>query len=302
MYGLFEFVRARQRISVALLIGLALGMAALIAAGQPLAAGLLPVVAALLIEVQWRDRRARMLAHHLADDHAEKVEVPAGAWGELAQAVNTLVQQQRVQERLQAAAPTPLPDTALRALLNGQSPASSTPRLITVLLASCGGAHRAESRQQQRALHAWEALAQAAQHEAQQTGALLQPCGDALMLVFGAFAEHTATQSAAAALHAADTLSAIWRSNGGHGVTPLRLSVTAGTALVAMLPGLGCCVLGAPVEQALQIDQATQGQPARPLICGESAYYTVRTMRTGAWQPLNVPALGRTRPLTAYAV
>src|SRR5919202_473212 len=62
-------------------------------------------------------------------------------------------------------------------------------------------------------LAAWQALALAAQAAAEQYGALLQPCGDAVMLVFGAFEDRPSRQSLHDALAAADLIQRSWRAN-----------------------------------------------------------------------------------------
>lgn len=81
-------------------------------------------------------------------------------------------------------------------------------------------------------------------------GALLQPCGDAVMLVFGAFDDRTSSEALREALGAAEQLQRAWQAT-FVGAGPLALALASGYALAAALPGLGFCVVGAPVEQAV---------------------------------------------------
>src|SRR6185503_6617832 len=137
-------------------------------------------------------------------------------------ALNGLLQEQRIERRLRAVLPAPLPEAALQALLEGQLPSAGEPRMVAVLVASCAAqAPLQHEREQRAALPAWQALARAAQDLARHHGALLQPCGDAVMLVFGAFAEQTMGESLRGAQAAADMLRNEWRAGGS-----LALSLT----------------------------------------------------------------------------
>src|SRR5919204_267558 len=84
-----------------------------------------------------------------------------------------------------------------------------------------------EDRGRRAALVAWQALAHAAQEEAQRHGALFQPCGDAVMLAFGAFEEQPAGESLRAALAVAESLQRGWRDGGINAGGPLVLSLAS---------------------------------------------------------------------------
>src|SRR5262245_59426091 len=106
--------------SAALIAALAVAAALLIWAGQMVAAVLLALIMLLVRAIERRDQRAQALARLIAHDpQSEKIEVPHGAWGDLARAVNGLLQERRVAERLRQALPAPLPLEALHSLLGG---------------------------------------------------------------------------------------------------------------------------------------------------------------------------------------
>ncbi len=282
------------RSPTAVLSGAALLLAAglLLWTGQVAGAALLPLAGVLLLLLIQRDRRARAMARRIADGWLdEKLEVRPGAWGELDRAVNGLLQEQRIERRLRPAQPAPLPDAAVQALLGGELPDTGQPRMVAVLVASSAARAPLQHERGQRAtLVAWQALANTAHDLARCHGALLQPCGDAVMLVFGAFAEQTVAESLRAAQAAAEVLRSEWR-----GAEHLALSLAIGSTLAAALPGLGFCVVGAPVGEALELQQLARASRHYGLVCGESVYQALRQVPGAAWQPteLRLPAQNR---------
>src|SRR5215216_7923376 len=119
----------------ALIIVFTIAGIVLILAGQFVALALLPLIALLLLAVERRDRRALALAARIADDRQfDKLEVPHGPWGDLARAVNGLLQERRVAQRLRAALPSPLPLEAVQSLLGGDLAAGGQSRPVAVLL------------------------------------------------------------------------------------------------------------------------------------------------------------------------
>jgi class 3 adenylate cyclase len=278
-------------------LGLIAGAGLLLWRGEVAGAALLPLFGLLLAELVLRDRRARALAQQLGAGRLDqKIEVRRGAWGELDRAINSLLQEQRIELRLRAALPAPLPEAAMQALLGGELPGAGAPRMVAVLLASCAArAHYRHERGQRAAVAAWRALAQAAQDLAQRHNALLQPCGDAIMLVFGAFAEQPVGDSLRAAQAASAALQCEWRTGGFNAGGPLTLSLAIGPTLATALPGLGFCVLGAPVGEALQLQQVARDSRQYGLVCGESVYYALGQTAGQAWQPteLRLPAQNR---------
>ena len=265
--------------------------------GQTVGAALLPLIGLLFAAIERRERWARLLAQSIATGRlAAKLEVQHGGWGELHRAVNGLLQERRVQQRLCPALPTPLPPRAVQALLGGNLVLSDKPRMAAVLLASHGGRSLTrEDRGRKAMLVAWQALARAAQDEAERHGALLQPCGDAIMLSFGAFEERPAGESLRAALAVAESLQRNWRAGGVNAGGPLVLSLASGHALTVTLPGLGYCVLGAPVEQAVQLQHLARQARHYGLVCSEGAYYALRHSSGAGWQPteIRIPAPNR---------
>jgi class 3 adenylate cyclase len=269
----------------------------LILAGQFVALALLPLIALLWQAIGRRDRRAQALASRITDaQQVEKVEVPHGPWGDLARAVNGLLQERRVEERLRAALPTPLPLEAVHSLLGGGLAAGGQSRPVAVLLVSAPVRAPAWERGVRRAgLIAWQALARAAHEAAQQYGALLQPCGDAVMLVFGAFEEQPTSESLRHALAAAAQLQRSWHDGmeSGHA---LALALASGHALAAALPGLGFCVVGTPVEQAVGLQQLAARARRSGLLCSEEAYHALRRDSASSWQPTDLRVSIANRP------
>ena len=268
----------------------------LILVGQLAALALLPLIALLLLAVERRDRRALALAIRIADDRQlDKLEVPPGPWGDLARAVNGLLQERRVTQRMRAALPSPLPLAAIQSLLGGDLAAGGQSRSVAVLLV--GAPVRApawEHGVRRGGLAAWQALALTAQQAAQQHGALLQPCGDAVMLVFGAFEERPARESLRHALAAAALLQRTWRDSDETGA--LALALATGHALAAALPGMGFCVVGAPVEQAVGLQQLAARARRSGLLCSEEAYHAFRRDDGADWQPTDLRVSVANRP------
>jgi class 3 adenylate cyclase len=283
--------------SAVLLAALAAAAALLIWAGQLAAAALLALIVLLVRAIERRDQRAQALARLIADDQqSEKIEVPDGAWGELTRAVNGLLQERRVAERLRQALPAPLPLTAVHSLLGGELMTAGQSRPVAVLLVSAPARAPAwEHGVRRGALVAWQALAQAAHEAAQRYGALLQPCGDAVMLVFGAFEERPAHESLRDALAAAALLQRGWLAYSEHGAS-LSLALASGYALAVALPGLGFCVVGGPVEHAVSLQQLAVHARRFGLMCSEEAYQSLRRDQSGAWQPTDLRVSIANRP------
>ncbi|SRR6266498_94557 len=283
--------------SAVLIAALAAAAALLIWAGQLAAAALLALIVLLVRAIERRDQRAQALARLIADDQqSEKIEVPDGAWGELTRAVNGLLQERRVAERLRQALPAPLPLAAVHSLLGGELMTAGQSRPVAVLLVSAPARAPAwEHGVRRGALVAWQALARAAQEAAQRYGALLQPCGDAVMLVFGAFEEHPAHESLRDALEAAALLQRGWLAYSENGAS-LSLALASGYALAVALPGLGFCVVGGPVEQAVSLQQLAVHARRSGLMCSEEAYQSLRRDQGGAWQPTDLRVSIANRP------
>jgi class 3 adenylate cyclase len=278
-----------------LIVALALVSGLLLWLGQLAGAALLLLAGLLLHALRQRDRRARALARQIAAGRLDtKIEVGSGAWGDLSHAVNGLMQEQRVQVRLRTVLPTPLPAEALQALLGGQFSTAGASRMTAVLLVSCASRATPE-RDQHAALLAWQTLAQATHDLAQRHGALLQPCGGAILLAFGTFADRPIGEPLRAALAAAEALQRSWRDRDANTIVPLVLSLAIGQALTGLLPGLGYCVLGAPVEEAIQLQQLAHQMGQHGLISGEGVYYARRQADGPVWQPtdLRIPAPNR---------
>ena len=271
--------------------------ALLLWSGQLAAVVLLPLVLVLLRTLEARDRRAQALAQRIADaGQTEKVEVHDGAWGELARAINMLLHERLVGQRMRDALPAPLPLEAVQSLLGGELATDGRARRVAVLLISAPVRAPAWEQGVRRAgMTAWQALANAAQDGAQQYGALLQPCGDAVMLVFGAFDERPLAAALRDAQAAAAQIEQGWRA-GFPGGAPLALALAGGYALAAALPGLGFCVVGTPVEQAVGLQQLALRSRRFGLMCSEEAYQALRRDPGAAWHATDLRVAQANRP------
>jgi class 3 adenylate cyclase len=302
----------RNQTRSALIVAALVMVAALcLALGQYLAAALLPLLAALYAALKRRDRLAQALAYRIADSRlVEKIEVPHGPWGDLARSVNRLLQERRIDQRLRAALPAPLPQQAIRALLGDALATAGETRPVAVMLVNVAVRVPAwEYGVRRPGVAAWQALAHASQEVAQRYGALLQPCGNAIMLVFGAFEEYPPRQSLHIALEAADPLQQIWRTRSEQPPNrddatgePLALALASGPGLAVALPGLGYCVVGAPVEQALRLQQLAAHARRSGLLCSEDAYFVLRRdsdlrrAEAAGWQPTDLRVSIANRP------
>lgn len=252
---------------------------------QRVAAELVPVIALLLVIIERRNARARLLAHRImSDQNIEKLEVPHGEWGELCRAINGLMQERRIQQRLRLMSPA-LPDDAMHALLNNDIPRPDEMRVVSVLLIRCDNAHQLDAHAGQTASIAWQAIATTAYEQASRHGALLQPCGNDISLIFGVFTAQSMHVTIQAAMTAANALQQTWFDSPTNVYSSLTISLTSGPAAVTILPGLGCCVLGAPIEQALQIERLVPLAPRSRLFCSENVYYVLRRDYHTGWIP-----------------
>lgn len=262
---------------VALIATLAASVALLLL-GQYVAAACLPLIAALLRAIAWRDAQARALARQIDSDSCdEKLEVPTGAWGDLCRAVNRVIQERRTQQRLQRLLSTPAPEGAIRALLDG-TPSSDAPRIVTVLLVQ----HTARGKV---AVDAWQGLSEVLRDQVRQRDALIQLCGGSIMLVFGAFPGPHDRAPIGAAVQAAEELWDAWARRTGQVIGGLTLTLASGPALVTLLPGLGFSFSGAPVHQALQIARLAPRVSSCRVLCDESTYYALRQAERSNWLP-----------------
>lgn len=249
---------------------------------QPAAAVLTPLLGLLMAAILWRDTHARAITTLVsAGETLEKLEVPSGEWGDLTRAINGLLQERRRQQRLAQAMPLAIPDTALRSLLEDRSKPETDARLVVILLASTNELPFRD-KPDVDSFEAWRACVEIARDQAQQHGALVQPSGNALLLVFGAFGDAPREAVITAALNTAEAISQSWqpRSERSH----LRLGLVAGSALIAPLPGLGFCAMGTVIEQADQLERLAGNLPHFRLIADETAYYTLRLLGGPTWQ------------------
>lgn len=278
--------RARPLLLTALLI--IAGPAALIS--PPLTVALLLAALGLLLgERAERERAMRRLAAALAKDGIEaKIEVAGGAWGELCHAINRLLQQRRGEQQLRRLLAEPPAPLAARLAAMALPPEGLACEVAVLALGPLPG-HGDQAEQLREA-------ALAAARQAELHGALVSRAGDRLLLIFGGLGEAHPESALRAAQRAAYALHDGWAGR------PERLrpalSLAGGAARGLLLPGLGYCVVGPPVDQALALLDA--GRPAA-LICSESAYMSLR--RIGSAPPLS--AAPRLTPLAgppAYAV
>lgn len=267
---------------------------------QPLAALLAPIIGLLLVLVVQRDARAREIAAIVSTGESpEKLEVPAGTWGELYRAINRLLQERRTQQRLSQALPLTLPDHAVRELLENRPLVGHSQRVVTVLLISSALPTTEPNRS---LLDTWRLCADIAREQARQAAALVQPTSNGVLLVFGAFADESPETSLRHALQAVQQIEQRWQTPSTSD-QPLSLSLTSGTVTVALLPGLGFCALGTAIEQVMLIDRTGAPQRGFRMLCDETVYFTLRRMSNQNWQPTGNQTTPRDgRPQAVYGL
>ncbi len=236
----------------------------------------------LLLWERYRLTRAmRALANRL--QHAPfdtKLEVGAGAWGEVCHAVNRLLQQWRTEQHLQRLQPS---QPALRQInpLNLHPPVAGHVTPIAVLAIGQLGLDGDINEMRARIHLIAEAI------ERQQ--ALLQWRDSYALLIFGALTNETDPVRNAVA--AATNIIAN-AENTGLTIPPMALS--SGQGRVAVIPLIGLYVTGEPLEQACSLIHQTTPST---LTCAEEAYFY---LRSAGLLPLSVARY--TTPARSYAL
>lgn len=209
-------------------------------------------LAALFYRLKQLERKARSLAQRIRDRQASKIEVQEGVWGELSRAVNGLLQDQRISQHVQAIQPQPIPNNALQAMLNGSIELEKQKnRLVAVLVVG-----NPQLNDKTPDLPAWQVLGQICYDAAQQNNALLQPCGNALLLAFGCFEDQSISQSLQALVESIEYINQQWQQAGNQ--EQLSYNICQGPATTTLLPGLGYSLCGAPINEALGLWQLRQ--------------------------------------------
>ncbi len=225
----------------------------------------------LLIDAVRNEHAIQRLAGSLAADGAEpKLEVGAGALGDLCHQINRLLQQRRTQQRLLAMLPSPPPVVIARLADLTVPPEGLTFPIVVLAMKVPGGAEPAAADLQ---LAAAEAVRQAALY-----GALLSRSSNVLLMSFGALGG-SPDGAMRSAYRAAFGLHAAWQELPAAARPPLCLTSGAADALV--VPGLGYTLIGQPLSEAISLLAVA---PANTLHCSEVTYLHLR--RLGS---INIP-------------
>lgn len=233
---------------------------------------LLPALLFLLIERMQTHAAMDALARQIvAGELLSKVEVRSGAWGALCHAVNGLLQQQRLEQRIRALSPA-LPQPVLNHLLQASLDDYESTFKATVLSISCNEPDGVPLGWRQE-------LTSVAHAEAEHFNALMQGSGASMLLVFGAFEQHKRAPGLRAALQTAEALQEAWQENIGAPRSGLSLAVASGTVSAEVLPGLGYSALGAPVEQVFRLQHVAALFPQFTLVCDEETYVGLRYLQ-----------------------
>ncbi len=259
---------------------------------------LIPALLALVIFLIWErwhvEQSMQRLANQIArGELSDKLEVRSGAWGILCHAVNGLLQRQRLQQRALSLGST-LSPTALAKLSNTPQVADGIQRTLTVLVAGYAQGMPYGKDPDADQLAALRALTETAWRQTGDHTALLKHVGNTIMLVFGLFEEHTASTTLQQALQSAQALRDTWNDHAPH--IPLALSLASGPALATRLPGVGYTAIGAPIDQALRLQQLASQCPEYALLCSEDAYITLRHIKTARWLPTDLRLIQPDRP------
>lgn len=227
----------------------------------------------LFVLVAWRWAWTEITVHELAahlsrGETLNKLEVSHGAWGRLCHAVNNLVQQQRLFQRSRDLLPS-LPEEMLNGLLEGAISTGQTTQVATVLLVGCQPSQNATARE---IAEEWKSFAQLAQKAAAPHGALVQRCGDQLLLVFGLGRQSMTTPGLRSALETMRSL----RSSSYYNT--LSMALSAGPLLAGAIDGLGYGVIGQPLTRAQHLLGRLENYAAYDLLCDEECYVGLRQL------------------------
>lgn len=239
---------------------------------QPLAAVLVPLIMFLLMmQARWRGR-VRTLAWQLMHYQSlQKFEVPRGEWGNLYRALNRVTQSRRIQQRVHTSLLPVFPDDAIEILLDEKNMGTSDVRSVVVL-----SIRYTPNKQQREDLRdtfdQWREFMAFAQQRGQQYNALIQPCGDGYMLVFGAFQNQSMDALLATTIHVAEELRRQWSEEQADYGETLHMYLTSGPVLIATVSGIGCCVFGTPVQQVLSADHWIPCEGNTRLLCCADTY------------------------------
>jgi|HigsolmetaAR202D_1030399.scaffolds.fasta_scaffold02377_11 hypothetical protein len=227
----------------------------------------------LLVFLLWRWAWTEITVHELAThlsrgETLNKLEVSHGAWGRLCHAVNNLVQQQRLFQRSRDLLPS-LPEEMLNGLLEGEISTGQTTQVATVLLLGYQPSQAATARE---IAEEWKRFAQLVQQAAAPHGALVQRCGDQLLLVFGLGRQSLSTPGLRSAL---ETLRILLTSPYSD---RLQMALSAGPLLAGAIDGLGYGVIGQPLTRAQHLLGRLNHYAAYHLLCDEECYVGLRQL------------------------
>lgn len=208
-------------------------------------------LACLFYRLKQHEQQTRSLAQRIRDRQTNKFEVQQGAWGELSRAVNGLMQEQRISQHVQSIQPQAIPNNALQALLGGNIELDNQSRIVSVLLV--GNPHLNEKNPD---LHAWQTLGEICYSTAQNFNAVLQPCGNALLLAFGCFEEQSIQEMLSAASASIEQINQQWQQAGYK--ESLSHNLCQGAITPTLLPGLGYSLCGAPINEVVRLWQLRQ--------------------------------------------
>ncbi len=264
-----------------------------------------PLILLVLVHLLWERVRIIYAMHDLAariaaGNYNTKIEVQEGAWGALCHAVNTLLQQQRLYQHTRSLLPFLPADVVARLPGSAHSP-DGTPRMLTILVVGYTETLGSQTDVTHSHIQALQRLSLIIQQQAELHNALLERCGDLILLAFGVFDEAPRTKTLRSALHTMHVLRRAWDHRSPRGA--LTFSLASGDALAVALPGLGYTVIGSPVIHALQLQHLAITHPEYALLCSEEAYMTLRRLDNTNWLStgLRMPYPGQP-PQLVYAL
>ncbi|HEX6289864.1 MAG TPA: hypothetical protein VFZ66_11765 [Herpetosiphonaceae bacterium] len=251
-------------LSVAILLGLAAALAALV---SPMSAIVLLLAAAAMIalvreRVSYRQTLLALAERLDAVETLSKFEIRgANGAGAIDQALNRAIQRTREQTRPASAHPTPLRMVEL------STTAESLPTVAVLSI---------DLRRSELELHAAASIeqlthiAEAVSAATRQAHAMLQAQGDGTLLaIFGAHQEQAVALSIRQALDVALTLS------GSH--ADLRFGLSCGPGRLCVLPGVGQMLVGSPLEDAVRLSRMAASWHEYSLLCTEPTALLARS-------------------------
>ncbi|MEM8531211.1 MAG: hypothetical protein AAGF95_10240 [Chloroflexota bacterium] len=240
---------------------------------QPLAALLVPFIILLLVlQFLWQGRLRNLAQQLRYHQSLQKFEIPRGEWGNVYRALNNVTQARRVQQRVHSRLMPSLPADAVAMLMDEGNGGHASDVRNVVVLSIRYTASKQQREDLQSSFDRWREFVCLVQQFGQQYNALIQPCGDGYLLVFGGFQNQPIGSLLQTVIQVAEELQQRWSQDQMSYAMPLHMYLTSGSVLIATVPGVGCCVFGPAVQQMSSVDDWIPCGSDSQLMCCVDTY------------------------------